>query len=98
MKADEHAARTIVCASCERELPGDSLYCPYCCGEDGQLGAVKRGAFIGGVLGLMAGGLVAALWSSIVGPERATWGMVFGIALCCAVGGLLLGMMRKRKG
>ncbi len=90
-------ADTVVCAGCEREVPDGSIYCPYCCGEDGQLGAVKRGGFIGGVMGMIAGGLIAAFWSSIVGPERGTWGMVFGITLGGAVTGLILGMVRQRK-
>lgn len=90
-------ADTVVCAGCEREVPNGSIYCPYCCGEDGQLGAVKRGGFIGGVMGMIAGGLIAAFWSSIVGPERGTWGMVFGITLGGAVTGLILGMVRQRK-
>lgn len=91
------APRTVVCGSCGHEVPNGAIYCPRCCGEDGQLGAVKRGGFIGGVLGMMAGGIVAAIWSSIVGPERGTWGMVFGITLGAAVTGLMLGMIRQRK-
>ncbi len=89
--------QTVICDGCEREVPNGSIYCPHCCGEDGRLGAVKRGGFIGGVMGMMAGGLIAAFWFSIVGPERGTWGMVLGITLGCATTGLILGMVRQRK-
>ena len=50
---------TIICPSCEQSVPGDALYCPYCCGDDGRLGAAKRGAFIGGIFGVILGWLVA---------------------------------------
>lgn len=90
-------AETITCHSCEREVPNGSIYCPHCCGEDGREGAIKRGGFVGGMLGLMAGGILAAVWSSIVGPERGTWGMVFGITMGSVVTGVLLGMIRQRK-
>lgn len=90
-------ATTITCESCEREVPNGSIYCPYCCGEDGREGAIKRGGFVGGIFGLMAGGIVAAIWSSIVGPERGTWGMVLGITMGSVVTGVLLGMIRQRK-
>ena len=90
-------AQTITCESCEREVPNGSIYCPYCCGEDGREGAIKRGGFVGGILGLMAGGVAAAVWFSAVGPERGTWGMVFGITMGCVVTGALLGMIRQRK-
>jgi hypothetical protein len=88
---------TVVCQSCEQAVPNGAIYCPYCCGEDGREGAIKRGAFVGGVIGLMVGGVVAAIWSSIVGPERGTWGMVFGVTIGFVVTGLMLGMIRKRK-
>ena len=91
------SAQTIICESCERELPHDSIYCPYCCGEDGRQGAIKRGGFVGGIFGLMAGGVGAAVWSSIVGPEQAGWGMVLGITMGTVVAGALLGMIRQRK-
>lgn len=90
-------AETITCESCEREVPNGSIYCPHCCGDDGREGAIKRGGFVGGMLGLMAGGVAAAVWSSIVGPERGTWGMVFGITMGSVVTGALLGMIRQRK-
>ena len=91
------APQTVVCGSCQQAVPNGAIYCPRCCGEDGQLGAVKRGGFVGAVIGLMAGGIVAAVWTAIVGPERGTYGMVFGIALGSAVTGLMLGMIRQRK-
>jgi hypothetical protein len=91
------APPTVTCESCEREVPKDAAFCPYCCGEDGQLGAVKRGAFVGGILGLMGGGIGAAVWSSIVGPERGSWGVVLGIALGGVLAGVVLGMIRRRK-
>jgi len=88
---------TIVCPSCEREVPADASHCPYCCGDDGRRGAIKRGAFVGGVFGLLAGGLLAALWSSIVGPEQANGEVVVAMTLACATCGALLGAMRNRK-
>jgi hypothetical protein len=45
----------------------------------------------------MGGGIVAAVWSSIVGPERGSWGMVLGIALGGVLAGVVLGMIRRRK-
>jgi len=91
------APPTVTCESCEREVPKDAAFCPYCCGEDGQLGAVKRGAFVGGILGLMAGGIGAAVWSSIADPERGNWSMVLGITLGCVIAGVVLGMIRRYK-
>ncbi len=88
---------TIVCPSCEREVPGDAAHCPYCCGDDGRRGATKRGAFVGGVFGLLAGGLLAALWSSIVGPEQASGEVVVAMTLACATSGAVLGAMSSRK-
>jgi len=88
---------TIICPSCEQSVPGDALYCPYCCGDDGRLGAAKRGAFIGGIFGLLGGGLTTALWSSFVGPEQATWGPVLTITLGGGGGGMLLGALINRK-
>lgn len=91
------APETVTCGSCLQSVPNGAIYCPRCCGEDGQLGAIKRGGFVGAVVGLMAGGIVAAIWTAIAGPERGTYGMVFGIALGSAVTGLMLGMIRQRK-
>lgn len=88
---------TIVCPSCEREVPGDASHCPYCCGDDGRRGAIKRGAFVGAVFGLLTGGLLAALWSSIVGPERASGEVVIAMTLALAMSGALLGAMHNRK-
>ncbi|WP_300453355.1 hypothetical protein [Accumulibacter sp.] len=90
------AAETIICPSCERQVAAGSLYCPYCCGEDGRRGATKRGAFVGGVFGLLAGGLLTALWSSVVGPEKATWGVVFAITIGGGVFGMVVGAISNR--
>ena len=92
------SAQTITCGNCEREVANGSIYCPHCCGDDGREGAIKRGGFVGGVIGLMAGAVIAAFWFSFVGPERGTWGMVFGITMTGVVSGLMLGMIRQRKG
>ena len=91
-------AEMMVCPSCEQEVPKGSLYCPVCCGEDGRRGAVKRGAFVGGVFGLLAGGLLTAVWSSAVGPEQATWGPVLSITLAAALAGMVVGAISNRKG
>ncbi len=85
----EAASETIICRSCEQAVPGGSLYCPYCFGADGRRGAMTRGAFVGGVFGLLAGGLASAFWSSLVGPENAGWSVVGSIV----VGGVTLGVV-----
>jgi hypothetical protein len=87
----------IFCRSCEQLVPAGSLYCPHCCGEDGRRGAIKRGAFIGGVFGLLAGGLAAAVWSTIVGPEQATGELVATITLAFAAIGVVSGAIHNRK-
>lgn len=92
------AAKSIVCESCERAVPADSAHCPYCCGDDGRLGALKRGAFTGGILGLMAGGVGAAVLLSIIGPEYNTWSVVSGIMLGFVVIGAVLGIRAGRNG
>ena len=91
-------AAMMVCPSCEQEVPKGSLYCPFCCGEDGRRGAAKRGAFVGGVFGLLAGGLLTAVWSSAVGPEQASWGPVLSITLAAALAGMVVGAISNRKG
>jgi len=88
--------KVVVCPGCEREVPHGATYCPYCCGKDGRGGALRRGGFIGGIGGLMLGGVLAAIWSSVVGPERATWGLTFGIVVASVVAGMLWGMLRRR--
>ena len=45
----------------------------------------------------LTGGLLAALWSSIVGPEQANGEVVVAMTLACATCGALLGAMRNRK-
>ncbi|HPP47137.1 MAG TPA: hypothetical protein PLF25_06500 [Accumulibacter sp.] len=88
---------SIACPSCERKLPGSVLYCPYCCGDDGRSGALARGAFIGGIFGLLAGGLATVLWSNIVGQTQATWGPVLAITLGGGGAGMLIGVIVNRK-
>ena len=86
------AADSITCHNCEREVPGGSAHCPHCCGDDGRRGAARRGAFFGGILGLLGGAVGAAMWSSIFAPEHNTWGVVSGIMAVCAVAGAVLGI------
>ena len=90
-------AETIVCPSCEQAVPRGAPYCPYCCGEDGRRGVTKRGAFIGGVFGLLAGGLSSAVWSSLVGVEQATGKLVLAITLACAAVGAIVGAILSRR-
>lgn len=93
----ENGSEMIFCRSCEQLVPAGSLYCPHCCGKDGRRGALRRGAFIGGVFGLLAGGLAAAVWFTIVGPEQATGEPVVTITLACAAIGVVLGAIHNRK-
>ena len=92
----EDVPKVVVCPGCERDVPNGAIYCPYCCGKDGRSGALKRGAFIGGVCGLMVGGVLAAIWFSVVGPERATWGVTLAVVVACLTTGMLWGMLRLR--
>jgi hypothetical protein len=73
----------IVCGSCQRVLPGDARYCPTCCGEDGRRGALQGAIFLGAVLGVLAGGLIAAVWSSAVGVEQTRWSDVLATLATC---------------
>ncbi len=91
------APEMIVCGSCERLLPGDSRYCPFCCGADGRRGETGRGAFLGALFGLVSGSLVVAAWSSVVGPERTGWNMVLVILLAFITTGVVVGVIRSRK-
>lgn len=88
----------IVCRACERMLPASSLYCPHCCGADGRRGATGRGAFLGGLFGVLAGGLIAAVWSSAVGPEQTSWSQMLTVLLPCIAIGAVIGIIRSRKG
>jgi hypothetical protein len=54
-----------------------------------------RSALIGGLLGLVVGGLLAGLWSIILGTDRATWGRAFGVVVTCLTTGLMWGMIRR---
>jgi hypothetical protein len=94
---DVHKPTALVCPGCEREVPTGASYCPYCCGDDGRDGAQRRGAFIGGLCGLMAGGVFAALWSTIVGADRATWSATLGVVFACTAVGALCGILRQRR-
>lgn len=85
----------LVCQNCEAEVPAGAAHCPRCCGVDGQLGESKRRAVIGGLVGFMAGGVAAAVYSSIVGPESGNWSVVGGIALAGIVFGVLLGVFNR---
>lgn len=93
---DEPAAQHVVCPSCERELPKGSLHCPYCCGDDGDQGALMRGAYVGAIVGLMVGGIVAAVYSSLVGPDNATWELTLGVVVACVTAGLIWGVLHQR--
>ena len=93
---DEPVAQRVVCPACERELPKESLHCPYCCGDDGHQGALMRGAYIGAIVGLMVGGVAAAVWSTVVGPERATWELTLGVVAACVTTGLIWGILHQR--
>jgi hypothetical protein len=93
----EDGPEMIICRSCEQSVPSGSLYCPYCCGADGRRGATKRGAFVGGVFGLLAGGLASAAWSSVVGAEHAGWGVVGSITLGGVTIGIVLGAILNHR-
>jgi hypothetical protein len=91
------AVKTITCENCEREVPAGSLHCPYCCGEDGQRGELKRGAYTGGILGMIVGAVSTAMFLSLFGPEYNTWPVVSGIILCFIIVGAALGINNSRK-
>ncbi len=86
----------VVCPACEQPVARGAAHCPHCHGDDGRRGAAKRGAFIGGVIGLLGGGLAVAVWSPIVGPQQATWGPVLSIMAAAAVIGIIVGALRSR--
>lgn len=94
--SDDAVAKVVVCPGCERAVPDGAIYCPHCCGADGRDGALRRGAFVGGVCGMLAGGVIVALWSAIVGADRATWSVTFGAVVACVAIGMLWGMLRQR--
>lgn len=85
---------SLICQNCESAVPLGAEHCPTCCGADGQLGVTKRRAVIGVLVGLMAGGVTAAV---VIGPEG-SWSVVMGIALGGALAGLLVGVLGRRKG
>lgn len=86
-----------VCPGCDRAIPADAGFCPFCCGEDGRQGALRRGGFIGGIFGLMAGGLAASVWSWVVGPEQVTWDATLWLVLGGVVAGMIWGLLHQRK-
>lgn len=88
----------VVCRSCEQWVRGDLPFCPHCCGDDGRRGARTRGAFIGGVFGLLGGGLASAVWSSAMGLEQTTWMPVLLIVLTVMLSGVVAGAIASRKG
>ena len=89
--------KVMVCPGCAREVPSGAPYCPYCCGEDGRECALRRGGFIGGIFGLMAGGLAASVWFAFIGPEHATWNATLGMVFGGVIAGLVLGLIHQRK-
>lgn len=91
-RSQEPAGPVLFCHNCEQPVPEGATHCPRCCGEDGQQGATKRRAIIGGMVGLMAGGVLAAISSSIIQPEGDAWRLVFGITAACALTGAILGV------
>lgn len=100
--SDGELLEPIVCGSCQRILPGDARYCPTCCGEDGRRGALQGAIFLGAVLGVLAGGLIAAVWSSAVGVEQTRWSDVLATLATCITIGVAIGIFRtlrtRRKG
>lgn len=95
-RAGSSAPLTIVCPNCRNEVQNGAIYCPHCCGGDAQQ-VMLRAAIIGALAGAVAGALLAWLGYSIVGLERGTWGMAFGVIVTCATTGLMLAMVRQRK-
>lgn len=95
---DAETPGVVVCGSCQRTLPGDALYCPHCCGEDGRRGQTTAGMFLGAVIGVLAGGLVTAAWSSAVGAENMRWRDALATLGVCVVIGVVVGILRTRKG
>ncbi|MQM29033.1 MAG: hypothetical protein CRU78_00165 [Candidatus Accumulibacter phosphatis] len=92
--SDGELLEPIVCGSCQRILPGDARYCPTCCGEDGRRGALQGAIFLGAVLGVLAGGLIAAVWSSAVGVEQTRWSDVLATLATCITIGVAIGIFR----
>lgn len=95
---EPRASAMIVCRSCERRMPADLSFCPHCCGDDGRRGACLRGAFVGGVFGMLGGGLASAVWSSMTGLETTAWMPVLLVVLAVTVVGMAAGAIAGRKG
>lgn len=85
----------VKCARCGREVANGTVYCPHCCGAQGRQAALTRGALRGGLLGLLVGVLIAACWSAVLGPDRATWGRALAVVVTCFATGLMWGMIRQ---
>ena len=91
------APRFVVCPRCGRDVPNGSIYCPYCCGESGRQAALLRAALKGALLGLLAGCLLAGVWTAVIGLDRATWGRALAVVLAGLTTGLILAMARHRR-
>lgn len=93
----DDAPPTVVCPNCARDVQNGSIYCPHCCGKKDRIGAIQRSGFVGGAVGLALGVVASAVWTTLAGPERATWGIVFGVTTACATTGAVLALARHLK-
>jgi hypothetical protein len=90
------SGQALYCHNCEAEVPAGASHCPRCCGEDGEQGVAMRRAVIGGMVGLMAGGVLAAICSSALGGAEGGWMLPLVIAAGTTVAGVLVGVLGKR--
>lgn len=93
---DDRFPPAVTCSGCGRDVPNGAIYCPHCCGDAGRLSATRCAALRGGLLGLLAGVLVATAWTALIGLDRATWGRAFGVVVTGVATGMLWGMLRQR--
>ncbi|MBO3702076.1 MAG: hypothetical protein J5W83_05985 [Candidatus Accumulibacter sp.] len=49
------------------------------------------------MLGVLAGGLITAVWSSVVGTEQTRWSHVLATLATCIIVGVVIGVVRTRK-